>query len=142
MSIPESWPDADITITADCELKDPKKSETWRTIDLPEEILHYLTVHNRHHFGQAHGTPFTIPQLSQYFDWAANSPVSEAVPNGTFTNDKLSKLQYLFLSHCKVESFESVVGGKLTCDKLKGKVAKWQAATTTSPSGRHLGHFK
>eukprot|EP00957_Ditylum_brightwellii_P095340 7262338-Ditylum_brightwellii.AAC.1 len=57
-------------------------------------------------------------------------------------NDKLSELQQLFLNHCKVESFESVVGGKLTCDKWKGKAAKWQEATTTSPSGRHLGHFK
>eukprot|EP00957_Ditylum_brightwellii_P192706 14673518-Ditylum_brightwellii.AAC.1 len=105
-------------------------------------MLHYLTVCNRCHFGQAQDTPFTIPPLSQYFDWAANLPVSEAVMNGTFTNDKLSKLQQLFLNHCKVESFESVVGGKLTHTKWKGKVAKWHKATTTSPSGRHLGHFK
>ena len=51
ISIPDSWPDADTTITADCKLKVPKKAETWCTIDLPEEILHYLTVRNRHHFG-------------------------------------------------------------------------------------------
>eukprot|EP00957_Ditylum_brightwellii_P088388 6732322-Ditylum_brightwellii.AAC.1 len=57
-------------------------------------------------------------------------------------NDELCKLQQLFLHHCKVESFESVVSGKLTCNKWKGKVAKWRKATTTSPSGRHLGHFK
>ena len=68
--------------------------------------------------------------------------VSEAVLNGTFTNDELSKLQQLFLNHCKVESFESVVGGKLTRDKWKGKIAKGQEVTTTSPSGRHLGYFK
>eukprot|EP00957_Ditylum_brightwellii_P189839 14452549-Ditylum_brightwellii.AAC.1 len=141
ISIPESWPDADTTITADCELKDPKKAETWRTINLPLEILHYLTIHNRHRFRQAQGTLFTIP-LSQYFNWAANSPVSEAVLSGTFTNDKLSKLQQLFLNHCKVKSFESVVVGKLTHTKWKGKVAKWCKATTTSPSGRHLEHFK
>eukprot|EP00957_Ditylum_brightwellii_P078837 5994927-Ditylum_brightwellii.AAC.1 len=51
---PESWPDADTIITADCKLKDPKKAEAWCTIDLPEEILHYFTVRNRCHFGQAH----------------------------------------------------------------------------------------
>eukprot|EP00957_Ditylum_brightwellii_P155784 11860194-Ditylum_brightwellii.AAC.1 len=117
ISIPESWPDADTTITADCKLEDPKKEETWHIINLPEEILHYLTVRNKCHFGQAHGTPFTIPLLSQYFDWVANLHVSEAVLNGTFTNDEFSKLQQHFLHHCKVESFESVVGGKLTRNK-------------------------
>eukprot|EP00957_Ditylum_brightwellii_P126563 9645966-Ditylum_brightwellii.AAC.1 len=59
------------------ELEDPKKAQQWRTVDVPEEILHYLTIWNRHHFGQVKGTPFMIPPLSQYFDWSANSPVSE-----------------------------------------------------------------
>eukprot|EP00957_Ditylum_brightwellii_P099944 7616265-Ditylum_brightwellii.AAC.1 len=44
ISIPESWPDMDTTITPDCELDDPPKAEQWHTVDPPEEILHYLTV--------------------------------------------------------------------------------------------------
>eukprot|EP00957_Ditylum_brightwellii_P156628 11921091-Ditylum_brightwellii.AAC.1 len=59
------------------ELEDPKKAQQWRTVDIPEEILHYLTIQNRRYFGQAKETPFTVPPLLQYFDWAANSPVSE-----------------------------------------------------------------
>eukprot|EP00957_Ditylum_brightwellii_P093856 7147063-Ditylum_brightwellii.AAC.1 len=56
-------------------------------------------------------------------------------------NDELGKLQQLFLHHCKIESSKSVGGGKLTCNKWEGKVANWHKAATTSPSGRHLGHF-
>eukprot|EP00957_Ditylum_brightwellii_P198185 15100860-Ditylum_brightwellii.AAC.1 len=58
------------------ELEDPKKAQQWRTVDLTEKILHYLTIWNQRHFGQAKGTLLTMPLLSQYFDWAAKSPVS------------------------------------------------------------------
>eukprot|EP00957_Ditylum_brightwellii_P098348 7493948-Ditylum_brightwellii.AAC.1 len=34
------------------ELEDPKKAQQWRTVDLPEEISHCLTIQNRQHFGQ------------------------------------------------------------------------------------------
>eukprot|EP00957_Ditylum_brightwellii_P087687 6677050-Ditylum_brightwellii.AAC.1 len=37
---------------------------------------------------------------------------------------------------------EEYVGKKITHAKWKGKVAAWGESTTTSPSGRHLGHFK
>eukprot|EP00957_Ditylum_brightwellii_P187417 14273255-Ditylum_brightwellii.AAC.1 len=74
LSIPESWLDINTIITPEMKLEDPKKVQQWRAVDLPEEILHYLTIQNRCHFDPAKGTPFTLPPLSQYFDWAANSP--------------------------------------------------------------------
>eukprot|EP00957_Ditylum_brightwellii_P036240 2745419-Ditylum_brightwellii.AAC.1 len=77
-----SWPDINTIITPEIELEDPKKAQQWRTVDPPEEILHYLTIQNQQHFGQAKGTPFAIPPLLQYFDWSANSPVSEMVLKG------------------------------------------------------------
>eukprot|EP00957_Ditylum_brightwellii_P079635 6055822-Ditylum_brightwellii.AAC.1 len=73
------------------ELEDPKKAQQWRTVDLPEEILHYLTIRNRHYFGQAEGTPFMLPPLSQYYDWAANSLVSEMVLKGKFNSKELDE---------------------------------------------------
>eukprot|EP00957_Ditylum_brightwellii_P000587 45208-Ditylum_brightwellii.AAC.1 len=64
ISILLSWPDMNAAITANCELEDPPKAEQWHTLELHEEIFHYLTIQNQHHFGQAHGTSFTIPPLS------------------------------------------------------------------------------
>eukprot|EP00957_Ditylum_brightwellii_P087793 6685840-Ditylum_brightwellii.AAC.1 len=52
LSIPESWPSIETTIMFQCELKDPKKASTWKKLELPEEILHYLKVSNRHRFEQ------------------------------------------------------------------------------------------
>eukprot|EP00957_Ditylum_brightwellii_P163467 12445541-Ditylum_brightwellii.AAC.1 len=41
-----------------------------------------------------------------------------------------------------MEPIDTLIGKKFTKDKWKGKVAKWHKFTTTSPSGRHLDHFK
>eukprot|EP00957_Ditylum_brightwellii_P130417 9948917-Ditylum_brightwellii.AAC.2 len=74
------------------ELEDPKKVQQWRIVDLPEELLHYLTIWNQCHFSSAKGTPFMIFPLSQYFDWAANSPVSNMVLKGEFNSKELDKV--------------------------------------------------
>eukprot|EP00957_Ditylum_brightwellii_P082973 6308431-Ditylum_brightwellii.AAC.1 len=68
LQVPISWPDASLEITPQHTLEDPKLATNWKFVELPEEILHYLTVRNRRHFGQAYGTPFTVPPLSQWFD--------------------------------------------------------------------------
>ena len=43
---------------------DPKTCVQWRQIDVPSEVLYHLQQRNKEHFGQAHGTPFTVPPLS------------------------------------------------------------------------------
>eukprot|EP00957_Ditylum_brightwellii_P006479 491297-Ditylum_brightwellii.AAC.1 len=96
------------------ELEVPKKSQQWRTVDLPKEILHYLTIRNRGHFGQAKGTPFMIPPLSQYFDLSAKSPVSEMVLNEDFNLEDVDKLQKLFIQYCKMETSDNLIGKKIT----------------------------
>ena len=68
ISIPDTWPDISTPISAEDILENPKTTSTWRKVDMPKEILHYLTVRNQRHFGQAHNTPFTVPPLFQYFD--------------------------------------------------------------------------
>eukprot|EP00957_Ditylum_brightwellii_P020415 1539474-Ditylum_brightwellii.AAC.1 len=44
--IPTSWLDINTMITPEMELEYPKRAQQWRTVDLPEEILHYLTIQN------------------------------------------------------------------------------------------------
>eukprot|EP00957_Ditylum_brightwellii_P190101 14471947-Ditylum_brightwellii.AAC.1 len=108
-------------ILAEDVLENPKTVSTWHKVDMPKEILHYLTVRNQRHFGQAHNTPFTVPLLSQYFDWAANSLTSEAVLQGQFTATELTDLQQLFLKHCKMAPIEEYVGKKSPAQSGKSK---------------------
>eukprot|EP00957_Ditylum_brightwellii_P113597 8660630-Ditylum_brightwellii.AAC.1 len=39
------------------DLKDPKSTTEWKTIDLSQEIAHYLKLHNQRHLGQAQLCP-------------------------------------------------------------------------------------
>ena len=39
----------------------PKECTEWITLDCPQEIEQALLERNRKHFGQAQGTPFTVP---------------------------------------------------------------------------------
>eukprot|EP00957_Ditylum_brightwellii_P176763 13464164-Ditylum_brightwellii.AAC.1 len=98
------------------ELEDPKKAQQWRTVDLPEEILHYHT--------------------------AANSPVSEIVFKDEFNSEELDEVQQLSIQHYKLEPVDKVISTKTTKAQWKGKVAKQRENTTTSSLGRHVGHFK
>eukprot|EP00957_Ditylum_brightwellii_P077462 5885878-Ditylum_brightwellii.AAC.1 len=107
VQIPASWPDADTNISPQVQLEDPESAITWRLVELPNEIFHYLTICNRHHFGQAMETLFTISPLNQHFDWAANSIMSELVLQGEYTNNELDYINQRFLSHCKIETEDS-----------------------------------
>eukprot|EP00957_Ditylum_brightwellii_P178820 13621263-Ditylum_brightwellii.AAC.1 len=41
-----------------------------------------------------------------------------------------------------MEPIDSPIGEEITKEMWRGKVTKWQESTITSPSCRHLGHFK
>jgi hypothetical protein len=71
LEIPASWPPAHTPADQVTQLEDPTISqcEEWRTITDPMEIEYFLMLRNRLHFGQAQGTPFTVPPLSANLDW-------------------------------------------------------------------------
>jgi hypothetical protein len=75
LQIPTSWPLPGDDITNVQALPDPKAIQSneskWRTVEHPSKILYYLRLRNRLHFGQAQGTHFTVPPLSELIDWEA-----------------------------------------------------------------------
>lgn len=73
IKVPATWPDAGTDATNLQALPNPKKANTWKTIDLLAEIAYYLLICNRRHFRQAQGTTFTQPVLTRILDWAGYS---------------------------------------------------------------------
>jgi hypothetical protein len=51
---------------------DPKQCNDWQIIDVPSEIVNQLKKRNQLHFGQAHGTPFTVPPLLDQLGFTGN----------------------------------------------------------------------
>ena len=64
--------------------QDPKQCQEWRSIDIPTEVLAHLQTRNRKHFGQAHGTLFTIPPLSDDFGYCGDTLEADALLEGRY----------------------------------------------------------
>jgi hypothetical protein len=141
IEVPSSWPPAHSDPTVLHSLPDPKKATSWRTVDLPDEIVYYLLTRNRLHFGQAKGTPFTQPQFTQKLDWAASTETAELILEGDFDSSELSDIQSLLLKHCARKHTDSLPL-EITEAEFISKFKLWKENTSTSPSGLHLGHYK
>ena len=74
LEIPASWPPPFTDVAPTMPLEHPKSASEWSTVTKnPAHIEYYLLLRNRIHFGQAHGTPFTIQPLSDAIPWGAQS---------------------------------------------------------------------
>jgi hypothetical protein len=140
IQVPEPWPDphSEYTSTA---LPNPKTATEWKTIDLPDEIVYYLLTRNRLHFGQAQGTPCTTPSFTRTIDWQASTDTSELILHGNFDDTELSDLQTLLYQHCRSPKLDAL-SQYITEHEFVSKFKTWNEATSTSPSGLHLGHYK
>lgn len=123
---------------------DPKTCVEWRQIEVPTEVLFHLQQRNRLHFGQAKGTPFAVPPLSDGLGFQGDGDVGEQILQGTYDTTDLDDNVALLIEHMKqsaemaaLESHPTVTEAEYT-QKLK----VWKESTSTSPSGLHLGHYK
>ncbi len=63
---------------------DPKLCTEWQQIEIPTEVLFHLLRQNRKHFGQAKGSPFTIPPIADDVGYCGDGPSAEQILNGTY----------------------------------------------------------
>ena len=148
LEIPKSWPDMhNYDETIDHDLPDPKSvnpkdPSLWKVVNCPKEIEFYLRLRNQRHFGQAEGTPFTTPSMKQKFNWSASTNEAELVLEGNYKDDELTEIQRMLLDHMKRSADTTTSSSYLSSDEFDSKMKKWRESTSTSPSGRHLGHYK
>ncbi|KAI2490869.1 hypothetical protein MHU86_23692 [Fragilaria crotonensis] len=123
---------------------DPKSCTEWTQVEIPTEILRLLQERNRKHFGQAHGTPFTVPPLSDDLGFRGDGPLSEEVFQGTYASHDLDDNVRLLISHLEHvrEMADTPSFPTISDDEFCSKLRAWTESTTTSPSGMHLGHYK
>jgi hypothetical protein len=124
---------------------DPKTCTEWKQIEVPTEIVQLLQDRNRLHFGQAHGTPFTIPPLSDLLGYTGISKTQQQLLKGTFETSGYDDNVALLLRHLQythdwsIDPIRPTISDDDFCDKLR----LWSESTSTSPSGgMHLGHYK
>ena len=123
---------------------DPKTCSEWRTIDVPSEIVEQLQIRNRKHFGQAHGSPFTVPPLADDLGFCGDRESADAILNGQYDSSPFQENIQLLLQHLRLteEMIQAESYPTITEKEFRGKLQAWRETTSTSPSGLHLGHWK
>ena len=122
--------------------QDPKHCTEWTTVDTPADITKYLLERNQKHFGQAAGTPFTVPPLSVHVDFRASTNECDLILNGDYDTSTLDDLTSLLLKQFTLLTELDVLPSAITEQAMLDKYRFWPEGTSTSPSGRHLGHYR
>ena len=99
---------------------------------------------NQQHFEQAYSgkTPFTQEPLQTKFAWSGQTQEARMVLEGTYTDVDLTEVQQMFLDHLKRVTPSDHFSATITYEDFRKKMQKWWESTSTSPSGRHLGHYQ
>ena len=109
----------------------------WVQIDVPSEIVDRLQTRNRRHFGQAHGTPFTVSPLNDHLGYCADGPGVASLLEGTFDYSSYDDNVQLLLQHLKrvEDTINLPVRPTISEQEFVSKLKIWSESTTTSPSG-------
>jgi hypothetical protein len=130
-------PDKDI----DCyHTSDSDKAMTWRRLYDPVHIEETLLERNIKHFGQAEGTLFTRTDITEMFDYEGTSTSVNDLLQGKLDSinipdvtDSACKLLQMLSTENDLPNIENCT----SLQEFKNAFAKWNEATSTSPSIRH-----
>ena len=128
--------------------KIPKKTppEYWERVTIPAEIEKYIIKRNKRHLHQAQGTPCTVDPLASLLGYNSFTQFGQQVLDGSvnLTNKNLSPLQQLFFKQLKKQSgiLTSPISKHISIKQMSDGFKCWRESTSTSPSKRHLGHYK
>jgi hypothetical protein len=118
---------------------------TWKRNTDPTEIEDKLLERNIKHFGQADGTLFTTDYFKSDFTYeGVSSSVNRLLAGDyTFSNDKdfTSGARHLLHKLGDGNRLSSLTDGVSYKEFIQG-LSRWSEGTSTSPSGRHLGHYR
>ncbi len=126
---------------------DPKSlTGPWISITKPEEIAEQICISNRNQFNQAVTTPFGSGPLATAIGRNGDTPIARDLLNGHLPADVLSSLmpetvrilKTLSTPISKVEPTRPAI----TEEEFISTFRLVNEATSSSPSGGHVGHYK
>jgi hypothetical protein len=122
-----------------------KHSVTYDTVLDCDTIESELLQYNRTWFRQATDTPFGNGELFHLLGYDGLTEEASAIVSGTcisYMGIPMSRELQTFLEECRRPGSVKEVSSFITIDAFTETVKEWKETTSTSPSGRHLGHYK
>ena len=116
----------------------------FKITDDPEIMEQVIAERNSHHLNQAQGTPLTIEPLISLIGTDSYTSFSQELLNGKADLDPLmlSPTMTKYVKNLKQnkEIISTTTNKFIPLHAYKQDFKKCEESTTTSPSGRHLGH--
>ena len=122
-------------------------SMLWETIVDRSEIERHILNYNRESFKAASSSPCGHGVIYDAITFTSLSPASEKLLRGEIPSDwDMDDLQLrAFLASFAIPEHvqdQPPITTTITEEEVKQCFKSWKEATSTSPSGRHLGHYK
>jgi hypothetical protein len=95
-----------------------------------------LLARNIAHFGQAQGALFTTTRMQQLFGYSRSTQQVEELRKNLLNKETLPPT---ILSN---KNSLPPIPTNIIQEEFEKAFKKWSEGTSTSPSGRHLGHYK
>jgi hypothetical protein len=122
---------------------DPDKALTWKRIYDPKQVEEKILEHNIKHFGQAEGTLFTRREVTDIFDYEGASTNASELLLGNFDVHSIPTATVSARTLLHILSNENklqTIADHISLQEFIKAFKTWKESTSTSPSGRHLGH--
>ena len=128
---------------------DPKLWEgTWHVITDPDKITTHVAASNSRQYNQATNTPFGQEPLQSLYGYKGDTPAAEALISGQLPPKQVMEqllpetqalLRYLTIA---AATTPNPIQPNITCNQFTSLYTAMAEGTSSSPSGRHIGHYK
>jgi hypothetical protein len=121
---------------------DPKDIQAWKREYDTQKVEDLLFQRNILHFGQSKGTPWTQQPFSN-IPFTGTGPMADSILAGTFQytpTGPTGRYVELLLQQLKTRMPQLPIG--IQQKEIISGFKVWKEITSTSPSNRHLGHYK
>jgi hypothetical protein len=122
----------------------PGTTNTYQVISDPDDVEERILIRNIAHFGQAKTTPFGHGPLAGILGLTGTNGFAQTVLDGDTLPtivDTAPQVRAMLDAMEKPPNIPQVSSRITYTDLLRG-FQKWREATSTSPSGRHLGMYR
>lgn len=119
---------------------DPNDVEAWEALHDQSAVQNYIQKRNITHFGQAHGSPFTVSPLNS-INWQADSIQAREMIAGSIPidflegNQQIERVLKYIANRAQLPEIDTHITKEQVCKGFR----RWRENTSTSPSGCHLG---
>jgi hypothetical protein len=122
-----------------------KFTSTWKEIDETDKIMEKLIERNKLHLHQAFDTPFARGPLRDYIGEYGIGQGRKDIIDGNFNPNKechLPAVNHWLQHHIRRVVPPGSTRVDLTLEEFRNLVKSQSENTSSSPSGRHYGHYK